>query len=119
MSSAILLCNFGALLFSFRLVLFKKVCVFVGTLFSFFRKQKKQQKEKVEPDMTDDTKKHKKTVWIKKNEAFVVPVFLFEERPRRGNDDRETPPSRKTFSASASSRRSEDTGVGFNVFFRQ
>jgi hypothetical protein len=54
-----------------------------------------------------------------KNEAFVVPVFLFEERPRRGNDDRETPPSRKTSSSSASSRRLEDTGVGFNVFFRQ
>jgi len=88
----------------------------VGTLFSFFRKQKKQQKEKVEPTTQ---KSKKKTVWIKKNEAFVVPVFLFEERPRRGNDDRETPPSRKTFSASASSRRSEDTGVGFNVFFRQ
>ena len=88
---------------------------FVGTLFSFFHKQKKQ-KEKVEPTTQ---KSKKKTVWIKKNEAFVVPVFLFEERPRRGNDDRETPPSRKTFSASASSRRSEDTGVGFNVFFRQ
>lgn len=88
----------------------------MGTLFSFFRKQKKQQKEKVEPTTQ---KSKKKTVWIKKNEAFVVPVFLFEERPRRGNDDRETPPSRKTFSASASSRRSEDTGVGFNVFFRQ
>lgn len=86
----------------------------MGTLFSFFRKQKKQQKEKVEPTTQ---KSKKKTVWIKKNEAFVVPVFLFEERPRRGNDDRETPPSRKTFSAS--SRRSEDTGVGFNVFFRQ
>ena len=87
----------------------------MGTLFSFFHKQK-QQKEKVEPTTQ---KSKKKTVWIKKNEAFVVPVFLFEERPRRGNDDRETPPSRKTFSASASSRRSEDTGVGFNVFFRQ
>ena len=88
-----------------------------GHIFSFFRKQKiNKRKKKVEPD---DTKKHKKTVRIKKNEAFVVPVFLFEERPRRGNDDRETPPSRKTFSASASSRRSEDTGVGFNVFFRQ
>ena len=117
MSSAILLCNFGALLFSFRLVLFKKVCVFVGTHFFIFSQTKNKQKEKkVEPD---DTKKHKKTVWIKKNEAFVVPVFLFEERPRRGNDDRETPPSRKTSSSSASSRRSEDTGVGFNVFFRQ
>ena len=89
-----------------------------GHIFSFFRKQKiNKRKKKVE--RTDDSKKHKKTVWIKKNEAFVVPVFLFEERPRRGNDDRETPPSRKTFSASASSRRSEDTGVGFNVFFRQ
>lgn len=66
MSSAILLCNFGALLFSFRLVLFKKVCVFVGTLFSFFRKQKKQQKEKVEPDMTDDTKKQEKDSLDKK-----------------------------------------------------
>jgi hypothetical protein len=85
----------------------------VGTFFHFF--SNKKQKEKVEPT----TQKSKKTVWIKKNEAFVVPVFLFEERPRRGNDDRETPPSRKTFSASASSRRSEDTGVGFNVFFRQ
>jgi len=91
----------------------KGVC-FCGTIFSFFRTKK--QKEKVEPTTQ---KSKKKTVWIKKNEAFVVPVFLFEERPRRGNDDRETPPSRKTFSASASSRRSEDTGVGFNVFFRQ
>ena len=91
------------------------MCVFVGTHFFIFS-QTKKQKEKVEPTTQ---KSKKKTVWIKKNEAFVVPVFLFEERPRRGNDDRETPPSRKTFSASASSRRSEDTGVGFNVFFRQ
>tara|TARA_B110000459_G_scaffold199510_1_gene246301 strand:+ start:286 stop:558 length:273 start_codon:yes stop_codon:yes gene_type:complete len=90
------------------------VCVFVGTHFFIFSQTKNKRKKKVEPTTQ---KSKKKTVWIKKNEAFVVPVFLFEERPRRGNDDRETPPSRKTFSAS--SRRSEDTGVGFNVFFRQ
>jgi hypothetical protein len=93
----------------------KGVC-FCGDTFFIFSQTKNKRKKKVEPTTQ---KSKKKTVWIKKNEAFVVPVFLFEERPRRGNDDRETPPSRKTFSASASSRRSEDTGVGFNVFFRQ
>lgn len=89
----------------------QKGCVFCGDICSACLLVKKNR--------TDATQKSKKkTVWIKKNEAFVVPVFLFEERPRRGNDDRETPPSRKT-SSSSSSRRSEDTGVGFNVFFRQ
>jgi hypothetical protein len=95
----------------------KGVCFCGDTFFHFFANKKKTKgKKKSNPTTQKSTKK---TVWIKKNEAFVVPVFLFEERPRRGNDDRETPPSRKTFSASASSRRSEDTGVGFNVFFRQ
>jgi hypothetical protein len=89
------------------------MCVLWGHFFIFSQTKNKRKKS------NRRHKKARKTVWIKKNEAFVVPVFLFEERPRRGNDDRETPPSRKTFSASASSRRSEDTGVGFNVFFRQ
>lgn len=61
-----------------------------------------------------------KVTYLRERKNNVVPgVFLFEEQRRLyGNDDRETPPSRKT-SSSSSPRRSEDTGVGFNVFFRQ
>ena len=135
LSSTILLCNFGALLFSFVCgfsVLFLRAWIKIWCVFCAARFNIRLKRKGIFIKVTWPKKAQKKTLFLvifihHRHKGFlreiknnVVPgVFLFEEQRRLyGNDDRETPPSRET-SSSSSPRRSEDTVVGFNVFFRQ